>query len=96
MKGIDQPLGRRLWHFPGGLKLRHWKKLSISDQITDQLAAAGIPNTLTLPLDQRIGRLPGSEPAPLPRLRVQPGDRVARFERLTAETTAAGAHLLQL
>ncbi|MEM9532292.1 MAG: electron transport complex subunit RsxC [Pseudomonadota bacterium] len=88
-KGLEQPLGRRLWHFPGGIKLRHWKKLSISDAIED----AGMPEVLTLPLDQRQRVLPGSQPGPLPELAVTPGQRVARYQRLTASTPGSTAHL---
>lgn len=81
IKGIDHPLGQRQWHFPGGVRLRHYKKMSISEQIAD----APLPSQLLLPLDQSIGQ--ASAPG------VQVGNRVDKFQRLTADFSGLGAHL---
>ncbi len=81
IKGIEHTLGQRLWHFPGGVKLRHHKNMSIGDTIAD----APVPNELLLPLDQSIGS-PGAAA-------VAVGDAVEKYQRLTGDFDALGAHL---
>ncbi|MFK7956088.1 MAG: electron transport complex subunit RsxC [Lysobacterales bacterium] len=81
IKGIEHTLGQRLWHFPGGVKLRHYKKMSIGEAI----AEAPVPDELLLPLDQSIG---------IPSLSVvAPGDAVQKYQRLTRAFEGLGAHL---
>ncbi len=74
-------VGHRFWRFPGGLKLRHWKKISIGEA----LAFAGVPERLVLALKQNVGEAP--EPA------VEIGQPVARGERLTRLGSGFSAHL---
>ena len=48
---MDTGIGHRFWHFHGGLKLRHWKKISISEP----LEFAGVPPQLIIALKQHVG-----------------------------------------
>ena len=72
-------IGRRFWHFHGGLKLRHWKKISISAP----LEAAGIPPYLYIALKQHVG----ATAKPL----VKVGQRVLKGEMLAEVGSALGA-----
>ena len=64
--------GDRLHHFPGGLKLRHHKKVSCEQP----LARPPLPETLYVPLGQHQGDAG--------RLLVKPGDVVMKGQPLTA------------
>ncbi|MDJ0656827.1 MAG: electron transport complex subunit RsxC [Xanthomonadales bacterium] len=83
MLETEQPLrvGHRLWHFHGGLKLRHWKKISMESPLT----SAGLPDRLELPLRQNIGEVP--------MVAVQPGDRVLKGQQLTRTNGSVSAHI---
>lgn len=72
--GLDHAIGSRLWHFPGGVRLRHWKKMSIGDSVE----SAGVPGQLVLPLNQSIGAATEAI--------VTTGQQVARYQRLTKVT----------
>ena len=48
---MEFEIGQRYWRFHGGLRLRHWKKISISEP----LDFVGIPPQLILPLKQHVG-----------------------------------------
>ncbi len=64
-------IGRHLYRFPGGLKLRHHKQIACRDPLTP----APLPERLWLPLVQHQG--------PAGECRVQPGDRVVGGQPLT-------------
>ncbi|NKI35417.1 electron transport complex subunit RsxC [Wenzhouxiangella sp. XN79A] len=64
-------LGRHLYRFPGGLKLRHHKQIACRDPLTP----APLPERLWLPLAQHQG--------PAGECLVEPGDRVVGGQPLT-------------
>ncbi len=65
-------VGERLWRFQGGIKLRHWKKLAIGESLN----FAGIPDELTIPLNQQQG----SAAKPV----VAVGDRVEKYQLIAS------------
>lgn len=73
--------GEYLHNFPGGLKLRHFKRMSCLHPI----ARPPLPDILSLALKQHIGER--ARPA------VEPGQRVLKGELLAAPDTAFGACL---
>ncbi|TVQ34146.1 MAG: electron transport complex subunit RsxC [Wenzhouxiangella sp.] len=66
----DSGIGQRLWNFPGGLRLRHHKKIACERPV----AEAGLPERLHIP----IGRYSDAHPV----LLVEPGERVLRGQAL--------------
>lgn len=73
--------GQTLHRFHGGVKLRHWKQLSLSDD----LPFAGIPPELILPLKQHRGR--SAKPV------VAVGDRVLRDQLIAVADGPISANL---
>lgn len=74
-------IGDRLWHFHGGMRLRHFKPMSTSEPI----GYVPLPGKLILPLNQNLG----SPPEPV----VKSGQRVLEGELLARAADAGGAHL---
>ena len=78
-QAMKSDIGRRFWHFHGGLKLRHWKKISISEPPD----FAGIPPSLIIALKQHVGGTAKSL--------VKVGQQVLKGEVLAEVDTALGA-----
>jgi electron transport complex protein RnfC len=76
---MEFEIGHRYWRFHGGLRLRHWKKMSISEP----LDFAGIPPQLILPLKQHVGVT--ADPL------VYPGQRVLKGQLLAEHKSHVGA-----
>lgn len=78
---MEDLVGRSLQRFHGGIKLRHWKKLSIGPS----LEFAGIPERLILPLNQHLGD--AAKPI------VTAGEQVLKGQRIAVGEGRFSAHL---
>lgn len=76
-----EEIGQRLWRFHGGLQLRHWKQMSLQQE----LAPAPLPDQLIVPVAQQIGSAA--------EIAVSVGEQVRGGQPLTVRSEAHHIHV---